>query len=59
MGGYGDERNARDGLEGNLEFPEERVDAALHDGDEDDDGEGVEVEEEIVREAMEFHWRKR
>lgn len=50
------ERDARNGSEGEVQLcADEGVDQAVHDGDKDDDGYGVNVGENVVWKAVEFH----
>lgn len=46
---------ASDGPEGDADFAEGRVDEAVDDGDEDYDGERVDVLHDVVGDAVEFH----
>lgn len=54
-GEYEAEGYASDGPEGDADFAEGRVDEAVDDGDEDYDGEGVDVLHDVVGDAVEFH----
>lgn len=54
-GKYEAEGYASDGPEGDADFAEGRVDEAVDDGDEDYDGEGVDVLHDVVGDAVEFH----
>jgi hypothetical protein len=47
--------DARDGFEGNADLAEAGADDLVHDGDEDDDCEGVDVLHDVVGDAVEFH----
>ena len=49
--------DAGDGLELDARAAQGRVDEAVEDGDEDDDGDGVEVLHQVVRHAVAFHLR--
>ena len=44
-----------DGAEGNANFSEAGVDDTVHDRDEDNDGNGINILHDIVRDAVEFH----
>lgn len=44
-----------DGPEGDADFAKGRVDEAVDDGDEDYDGEGVDVLHDVVGDAVELH----
>lgn len=47
--------NAGDGAEWNAQLAQERVDALLYDWDEDDDGDWVQVEEQVVGQPVRLH----
>lgn len=47
--------DASDGSHGDAELAEKGVDVAVHDGDEDDDRERVDVLHDVVGDAMELH----
>lgn len=49
------ESDTVDGREVDLELAHQRVDEAVQDGDEDDDGDGIEVLHEIVGNTVSLH----
>lgn len=47
--------HALDGSEADVGFAEGRVQEVVHDGDEDDEGDGVEVGDDVVGDAVALH----